>query len=255
MRQEKCTQFQYTEYVKLYHYTHLNKWQSIKTGSYVSNHVPGLGNSLRVGTTHPEAVNTAAVFSLLEPTPQSWVNNSLFPDTWDRLQAYIGSLLLEVEVDPEEEGIYVLDRGHMEGYIYKDEPNYKKRQPKFLRSLRRAFAKDTSKFLYDHKTEEAAEGAYIASKVPLNEYLKDPEKYHFSLPEVIITKNVTLDRIAVSVEQPKLDAELKSESVLYKVEILEQIRKVPELQSWLHDYETREVPRDGGKYGNETGNR
>lgn len=201
--------------MKVYHYTSPKDWGDIQRGSWKSHDNPGLGANFRVGKIDDKAWKTLAIFALLEPVPQNWIHNSKFPDTWSRLKADMGKMLLEIEVEEGDPNVFVIDRGEVE------------------------------KFRTDKKKEQnrrLAEGNYIGSKVPLLDYLKNIDKYPFALPEVIITDHVPLARISISSEQPLLHESIEewAEGSVYRQQAIREITSIAELKVW---YETKYLPQ------------
>lgn len=170
--------------MKLFHYSHLDDQVGIYEGSWKSNDKPGLGACLRLGKVYPEAMNFFAVFCHLSPLPESWINNSDFPDTWQRFLNNMGKLLLEINVDDKDPDIFVVDRAHMEGFL---------------------MGKKEIQERYFHLTREEAEKAYFDSKVPLKEFLEKKNELGYSLPEVVVTHDIPIEDIRISDEQPLLD--------------------------------------------------
>lgn len=210
--------------MKVYHYARTEDWNRIKKGSYKSDNLPGLGANKRVGKHDDEAFDTCAVFALLEPLPREWVSNEHFKLTWETLKSDLyGRVLLEIEVD-DTMPVFVIDRGTIEGVLYEDKTGI------------------PGEYLFENRKD--AERAYIGNKVPLQEYVKNPEKYKFSLPEVIITAHVPFENIRISEQQPLLEEYLHhyKKSPILLEEIHNNIRYIPELKAW---YEKRigEIPK------------
>lgn len=135
--------------MKVFHYTKLEHYQDIVRGSYKSKNKPGLGSSHRMGHKYMEAWETSAVFALLEPSPANWMQNPYFKDIFNYLD--LGPLLLEIETDPKKDNAFVVDRGHVEGFLYEDKTGIPKK--------------------YLHPSLSTAERAYMQSKIPLRDYL------------------------------------------------------------------------------------
>jgi hypothetical protein len=204
--------------MKVYHYARTEDWNRIKNGSYKSDNLPGLGASKSVGKHDDEAFDTRAVFALLEPLPREWVSNEHFKLTWESLKSDLsGRVLLEIEVD-DRMPAFVIDCGMREGVLYEDKTGI------------------PGEYLFENR--KAAERAYIGNKVPLQEYVKNPEKYKFSLPEVIITAHVPFENIRISEQQPLLEEYLPyyKKAPIVLEEILLNINYMPELKAW---YEKR----------------
>lgn len=204
--------------MKVYHYTEIKDWKDIKAGSYRSKNIPGLGANRRVGREDREAWNTGAVFCFLEPVPTDWVHNTHFKLTWDAIKHDIqGRMLLEITVD-ENTPAYVIDRGLAEGHLYKEKTDIPKG--------------------YLFPTRKDAEAAYIQSKVPLKEFIEKRQDYNFSLPEVIITEDVPLEKVKISEKQPFLEEDLEKykNTPIFMEDIMRDINSIPELKAW---YEKR----------------
>lgn len=215
--------------MKIYHYTHLKDWRGITKGSWKSADKPGLGASRRVGKLEEESFKTTAVFGLLKPEPENWTANPHFKVTWDYLKIDMGKILLEIEVNPKEDPAFVIDRGHVEGFLYKDIDGI-------------VIPKE-----YQHKTQKEAEGSYIKSKIKLDNYLKQEQSLGYSLPEVILTADVSLEKIKISEQQPLLEEYLahfkegKRESLAWYMK--EQFGEISELKKWYETYEDIEQGR------------
>jgi hypothetical protein len=203
--------------VKVFHYSQIERWSEIVKGSWKSGEKPGLGASHRMGHHDDEAFNTCAVFALLEPIPESWTQNPYFKDVWQWLIADIGDLLLEIEVDPETDNVLVVDRGHLEGFLYEDKTGIPER--------------------YMHLSRKAAERAMMESKIPLGEFLARKKELQYSLPEVIFPQNVPLDKISVSTTQSSLEVKLSKYNRTWEAELMRRVKGIPELQSWHSNYE------------------
>lgn len=218
--------------MKVYHYTWLDKWEKIKEGSWESGHKPGLGAILRVGLKDMRAWETTAAFGFTDPIPQEWVeNNQAFQNVWERLQADMGELLLEVEVDPEKDPVFVIDRGHFEGFKCLNNQKAEGISPQYL-----------------HSDRAEAEGAYIATKIPLKDYLKRKDELKYALPEIIISENVPFDKISISENQPILEEKLiKYRGAGYETDLIKRIKRIPELSGWYERYRIRREQDEPGK--------
>jgi len=206
--------------MKIYHYTRIDKWDDIKRGSWKSREKPGLGASRRLGRTDLEAWETAGVFGLLEPIPPKWTQSEHFKNIWGHLKGNIGELLLEIEVDADKDSdVFVLDRGHVEGFLYED----KKGIP--------------DKYIHDKRGE--AERAYMESKIPIKDYLSKQNELDYSLPEIIITKDTPFEKLNISEFQPLVEEELTNRKGEYREELVNKIKSIPELKQWFDLYQER----------------
>jgi hypothetical protein len=208
--------------MKVYHYAKLDDWFDIKNGSYTNDHELGLSAKRRIGSQDLEAWKTGAVFALLEPLPDNWVKNKDFKGIWKYFLHDMGRLLLEIEVDPEKDEVFVVDRGHVEGALYKDKKNIPEQ--------------------YLHASRQDGEHAYMESKISLQEYLKKANELNWSMPEVIFLKDVPLEKIRISEQQPLLEEELKKGSSPWEERMIRQIENIPELSPWYERYK-RETER------------
>ncbi|MFA6076793.1 MAG: hypothetical protein WC735_01815 [Candidatus Paceibacterota bacterium] len=219
--------------MKVYHYTSLDNWALIKKGSWKSRDKSGLGAIRRVGQVHEDALDTGAVFALLEPVPKNWTHNTQFPDIWFHLTRDIGRMLLEIQVDESDKNVFVVDRGEIEKFLYK------------------IGSEGGGKEIYNER--KIAEGKYIGSKVPIAEYLRHPERYPFVLPEVIFTDDIPIEKISISAEQPLmqelLDKEV-GETGSYRDSVIRQIKEIPELKAW---YETKYLGKKNESPSSEIG--
>lgn len=108
--------------IKVYHYTAFNKLGSVLGDMVEPGRQPGLELGTAIGRVSYPAANTRAVYCLLEPTPENWVNNPNFPVTWRNLVRNIGIMgygkwLLEVNVDSHSNKVLVGDRAHLKEYF------------------------------------------------------------------------------------------------------------------------------------------
>ncbi len=201
--------------MKVYHYISLKDWKNVKNGSWQSADKPGLSMN-RIGRVNKEASETAAIFALLDPMPNEWVDNKKYPDIWGYLKRDVGSLLLEINIKEDDLNIYVIDRGYMENFLYKEGAND------------------------DNEGREIAENNYVKSKIRLSEYLKNKDKLKFILPEIIFTEKIPFEKISISKEQPLLEEEFmenipKTATELIKLRERDKStirREIPELSEW-----------------------
>ena len=208
---------------KVYHYTRLENWIDIQNGSWKSKKIPGLGASKRLGKVHEEAFDTTAVWAFLDPIPKQWIENSDFPDAWEYLHRELGLLLLEIDVSDMDD-VVVVDFAHKEGFYNKEVQDIEKPIPE--------------KFIYGNQLE--AEKAYLASRIPLDDYMDKEKDLNYSLPEVLIQKHVPTDRISISPVQPLLDERWKkNKNSRFGEQLIEQVSRIPELYFWIekHDHE------------------
>lgn len=207
--------------MKVFHYSHIENWQDIQRGSWRNQNKPGLRASRRVGQEDREASNTMVIFALLEPLPDNWVRNQHFKGIWNYLRHNIGTLLLELDVDPEKDQVFLVDRGHVEGALYEDKEGLPQK--------------------YLHTSKRAGERAYMESKVPLKDYLERANELDYTLPEVIITGNLPLEKIRISEQQPLIEGDLRRYSGEIRQMLIRDIQRIPELSRW---YQQREHGRE-----------
>lgn len=178
--------------MKIYHYTSLDHWPGIKHGSWKSRDIPGLGPNLRVCKNYfeDEKARDGAVFGLLEPEPDSWKRNTDFPVAWHALMRNAGRLLLAYETTDELiDNSYLIDWSRMERLLggHKDDLG---KQPD------REIAQDD---------RCAAEKSYWASRIPLAEYIDNPDILAgIALPEVITMCHIPFEQIEIADVQPRL---------------------------------------------------
>lgn len=192
----------------------------------------GLEPRTRIDSLLPELKSTWASFALLEPAPESWVNNPYFQNIWKILSSNLqildyGALLLELDVDIKNDQVFVGDRAHIEGYLYTDKTGI------------------PAKFL--HGSHTAASEAFAQSITPLDAYLKG-ESEGFSLPEVIITNPIPLERITVSSRQPLIEVELGKRFGYRRQHMVDLIKRgyaQSELLPWQTVYEAQHGPLEG----------
>lgn len=201
--------------MKVYHYSRLSDWQGIEEGSYKSDHVPGLAPTMPLVALHPEGSTQFVSFGLLDPLPPEWISNPIYPHIWEKFRANVGLLLLELEADSKD--LFVVDWGHREGVL--------------------TLNPDKVPLRYRHSSEKEAEDAYIASKIPIDEFLRNRDKLAYTLPEVIIFSHIPFDDIKVPEKQPMLEDYLRryGEGRLRR-RILQNVSDIPPLEPWLHTY-------------------
>jgi hypothetical protein len=171
------------EAYKVFHYTKLNRWESIKSRA-------GLRYRKRLGQDYFPAWEMGGIFCFLDPTPLNWVDNLHFPEIWNIFLDGGAELLLEVDLDLESNHTFVIDRAHIEGFLYEEKENIPKK--------------------YLHCAREEAEKHYLESGVCIKNYLENEIKLDFCLPEVIITEHVPIEKIRLSSYQPVLEKKLKA---------------------------------------------
>lgn len=220
--------------MKLYHYSKLDDWNYIQDGSDMSDDQPGLGANHRLGLSD-EVKDILAVWAFVDPEPNEWKSNEQFPKAWKTLKANIGKMLLEIEIDDKNDKIgdsaYVVDWGHMEGY------------------LRPTTEGETPISHYSHKTRRDAELAYLGSKIPLKEFLAKGTDVGYSLPEVIVTEHIPLEKIKISEKQPLLQEYMDDRPLAmlreWKTGIARRIQEIPELKKWWEEYLAEREQREG----------
>jgi hypothetical protein len=212
--------------MKIYHYTSL-----LNIGAILGKNpggTVGLTPRRTVGIHFSPRDNPRAIFGLLEPMPESWINNPDFPDTWEILKQNLqaqgeGGLLIEINVDPEKDQVFVGERGHLEGFLHKD------KQGVPVELLR--------------QNQAAAEEAFLGTKLPLAEYLvREQSGKGFSLPEVLIFNAIPPERITVSSQQPLLEESLarrRGEGREYLIYLINKGSAKKELLPWKLAYESK----------------
>lgn len=211
--------------MKVYHYRKLDRWKEEKAKLQLYPHL-GL-------TTYANSVvhGQRVIFGLIEPTPKKWVNSTDFPGVWSNLTFNTGRLLLELDVNPTQDGVFVLDQGHM-------------------RTVQNGAYLDTSPLRYHHKSDDDAARAYINSRIPIEEYLNQRDELEYSLPEVVIWGNVVLGNVRESPSQPVLEELLEKlrqgqpakdldRFSSFARGVLDDVRTIPELKPWYLEYITR----------------
>lgn len=213
--------------MKLYHYTHPRKCVEILRGESSGLNPISVVSSL-------EGNELYGSFALLEPQPDNWVNNKYFPDFWDRLKSHMGQILLEIGINPSEDGVIIVDRGHM---------------VKFNSSLPGGSVTSNVPQQFDHDTLEKAMEAYVQSGIPILNYLEKSGDSPYVLPEAVITRPISSKRIYVSQTQPLLEDELQTGGLQIGDELPEDrpiedrirnagfyLKSIPELQGWFEGY-------------------
>lgn len=159
----------------LCHYTGLREYESILTGKgYGKTGLHPIKRFIPLcdGKGLPEKVYDCVIFGLLEPNPESWINNTEFNNIWDYLLGDITSksgktVLLKAKLQPTDDA-FVVDRGCIERVLYV--PSDSRYPDKNL--MREAYKK------------------YWNSRVPVFDY----EGGH-SLPELVVFSPIELSRI------------------------------------------------------------
>lgn len=225
--------------MKIYTYTEFKSWRQIKSGSQ-EDHFQGLTPNTNLPLNFPEGPGrlfgipkwNKGIFALLQPVPKEWTNNPSFTNVWSLFKLHVGKLLLDIEINPQEEGIYVGDWGYKEA--------------------KRNFFKTVGQIPTKYNIDSiAASLLYGSSFIPLNDFLKRKGELNYALPEVVMTKRIPLERVRISVSQPLLEERLRSEFVDLKEKsaLLAEIKSFPELTTWLNSYleadpELRQVSRE-----------
>lgn len=217
--------------MKVFHYTFDTHWDEIVSGSDKGRGrpgkrgQPGLAATKNMGKYDQEAWETRAVFALLSPLPSSWTDNPYFKKAWKYLFSDIGKVMLEIDINPQTDNAYVVDRAHIEGFL--DEDN------------------KTVPEQFQHKTRREAERNYMLSRVHLGDYLR-VDSFNYSLPEVIIPQHVPLDKISVSSQQPLLELKLNMEELKYATaDSIVNGHMKNELMPWRQAYETAHGSLEG----------
>lgn len=200
--------------MKVYHYINIEDWKKMGLEKEEGKDVQLKGS--RLGRKNREAWEKICVFALLEPMPENWINNKDFHLTWKTLERDLGGrMLLEIEIGPDlEEDSFVVDRGHVEGVLYNEVPDTKFPDK------------------YRHGGRDVAEAAYLRSSVPLKQYIENEGAYDYSLPEVIITRRIPLDKVKISEQQPLLEKILEESDYEWASRFIARFREVPELNEW-----------------------
>lgn len=218
--------------VKLYHYTSLSRAISVFDANYQTpeGKIPGVVPGKHIGTESLPAADTLAAFALLESKPETWVNNPHFPGIWKVLSRNIaplepGKILLEIGVDTKTNNVVVGDRGHFEGFLYRDKTGIPEK--------------------YLHKTLAEGEKAYMQELVPLDKYLERRDELQYSLPEVVILSTIPPERVKVSMEQPFLKSTLEGRNLLDRDNLIYAINHgalAERLTPWKEKYEATHGP-------------
>ncbi len=221
-----------TPTIKVYHYAQLSDWTPIATGDEEVEPT-GLVPQRNIGAADRDAWKTPAIFGFVNPTPTEWVKNPHFNDIWKRQHRELGILLLEINVNPYTDTALVADRGYIEGYLYKDKTGI------------------PTQYVEEHR--EPAERKYMASRVPLLDYTTNPEKFQFSLPEVLIPQHVPLEKISVSRIQPRLEGilQLYPEGGRLHQQVLGFAQSIPGLKPWYEGHQLQQA--EGYSRGKERG--
>lgn len=206
--------------MKVFHYSSLYSYKSIRKGK------PNWLIPQRSLVSQRLCENQAAIFGLLSPNPPEWVKNKVFRRVWSilkwELKSSTGGLLLEVDIKWEEDSVFVVDRGHMEWFLHIGAPEEKHIPEK-----------------YRHKDERTAAQAYVRSAIPLNSFIK--EKPDFSLPEVIIHRQVPSDRIRIAWDQPLIREILEYENP--REGWNNWIHEIPELTDWYKKWKKNRLKK------------
>lgn len=171
--------------------------------------------------------------ALLEPLPDSYVNNPHFLYEWIDLKKHVGKILIEVDVDEGDESIFVADRAHIIGHSAVDQG---KIPPKYI-----------------HQTRWEADEAFYQNRVSLREYLQEIQatKDFFLLPEVNLTTRVPKERLGIPHYQPLLQEELEGMDNDQRSKEITQLLKIPQMRPWIEDHLSRNNSVDGSARGKE----
>jgi len=200
--------------MKVFHYSRLDDWNSIKRGSFKTNNSPGLAANKRLAPLSDKGWKIGCSFSLLEPEPKQWTRSTTFKYAWPALISNTGSLLLSVNLEKHINTTFVVDWGHREAF------------------LQNTLVATPEKYV--HQTETKAQEAYVESMMPIEEYLNRKKELDYSLPEVITTEIIPLSDLEISSTQPRLEGELNKcveGSEAYR-DTREEIALLPELRNW-----------------------
>lgn len=229
--------------MKIYHYDPLYFWDKIEQGSERSGGQPGL-SPRPIFKDHDLGSKLDAVWAFLEPEPKEWKENTSFPHLWEDINSVVFgklAIVLEIDVNPDSDPVYVMDWGHYEGW----------------RSRKREAAQIPER--YRHGDKQEAITAYMHSMVSMKEYLQNKDELNFSAPEVVYLGHVPLDRIMASETQPIIGEFLDNSR--YSPESwqqsIERVARIPGMrEGWLKRYlEERhaegEILREGPGMGPE----
>ncbi len=201
--------------MKLYHYTLPENCDQIMGRSISATAANKKGLIPR--TPFDGDKNNRVTYCLFDPVPGDWVNNKEFPGVFDSLMLSTDGFLLEIKVDLSDGGIFVLDWA-------------------ILERIRRA-----EPYQFSDDEVDYARIDYHASKIPLSEYLQNPN-LNYGLPEVVITKTILPEMVAVSSEQRMLEKHLEyihRVAPIHSERNLQRYAVVPELQPLIAEYEVR----------------
>lgn len=164
-----------------YHYTSDSYWCFTQAGYFSDGKHLHPYRNLTAGIKEPGFPNWSYdnhIFAFLnESVPESWKNNTEFPDIWERIIRHVmhgDSILrlLKFEVTVEDEA-HVIDWSHIE-----------RLRPE-LRRMRNFMASEE-----DISKIKLAIPKYLQSRVPVTEY-----KGEHGLPELIIKNPISLERV------------------------------------------------------------
>lgn len=182
--------------IKAYHYCHISLYrrdtQRDGLKPWLDRWAPWGGNF------------KPSIYCLLSPTPEEWTQNPRFPEIWDDLALFFSKgrkgLLLELDLNPLRNDAFVGDFSH-------------------LASFKGSFLCPSAK---------PAQEAYLKSRIPLSVYLKNKPGY--SLPELVLQKEVLPGDTRVCAEQPMLEKLIGLGGI--QPYDLFCLTKMPELEKW-----------------------
>jgi len=167
-----------------YHYTTLLDYESMQNGrTYRKKGLLPIGRFINLGEGNclPKDAHEGCISCLLEPEPQSWVNNKQFPYTWISLMSHL--CLKDNSLSPElsklvllsfeilcQDNAYVVERAHIEKWRAKNQTK---------------------------KQEKESYTNYWNSRVSVSEY-----KGNYNLPELAIFSYIPIDRLKLESEKP-----------------------------------------------------
>lgn len=235
--------------MKVYHYTSRYDLPSILRSR---KFIPGGNPSLPERYLLPKGIQLTGIFALIEPLPKQWVNpNPPFTNVLDVLVEDRGRDLL-TEIETEGLNVYVFDFAHMfvpRGMVMygPDTIPQKYRIPSEVLgpNNENLNSPKTAMRVLDFQRER-----YLASAVPLEEYMQRRDELNYAMPEVFIMSDRLLSsegRFEISEQQPLLERKLSKikDDTRRSWELQELLQAAQGgLDGWYQSYSARQ--RDNG---------
>jgi hypothetical protein len=157
-----------------YHYTNPEAYRLMENGDMYDRGLCPIRRFIKESNNLPDEAFKGTIQGLLEPEPESWLNNPEFPALWLYLMHDIclenNVMLLSFQILPTDKA-YIVERAHIERELYRE-----------MREGRTS----------TNKEKERAYLKYWKSRVPVFEY-----KGNYSVPQLTIWSKIEFDRLNI----------------------------------------------------------